>query len=398
MPFKLEIDTTYDAVRNVALALALCAWVIQPRPRRQRVVWNIACGLIALYVAWAIVTMLWAPDLVEGRRKLIAYGMGLALLILITNQIRSLKALDDLMRTLAAVGWIMIAGGLYTMVFIGYQSGERLKVFGVNENLFGLLLILMMPAVIWSVLRASGPKHAIYMGLSVVYILCTIMMIALSGSRGSSLSLILVLLAFWFWRQVRPWALIGIALVAGMLTAAPFALDTLVTRFESQEGGDLGGRLVQWQASLLLLQDHPLTGVGVGNGPKELHWYAKSLEIGDSTRRDLPSHNPLLEAGVETGLIGMLIYVSVCVAALWQFFRYRNRSYMREGPLAAYFPLVLGTAVGYLATWVKGGGLEVHTSYFVLLALLSIPAQLFPSCSQDYVFSGRRRRYSSSSS
>jgi len=131
-----------------------------------------------------------------------------------------------------------------------------------------------------------------------------------------------------------------------------------------------------WEAGLQLLEDHPLAGVGIGNGPPALVPYIAALTSDFDTRDDLPAHNPLIEVGIETGIFGMFVYASIVVVALWQFFRHCGRQYMREGALAAYFPVVFGCAAGYLVTWIKGGGMENDPTFFVLLALLIIPSQL----------------------
>lgn len=378
MPFKFGMDPIYDMIRNLALALALGSWLLQVAVHRQSIVWNRAFSLIILYMIWASVTLLWAQDLVDSRQKLVAYAMGLILLLVTYNQIRSIRELDGMMRVLAAVGWVMVIGGFYTAVFEGIQFGERLKVLGVNENMFGTLMILMLPGVIWPALRRQGASRTIHMRLSIVYTLCTIVLVALSGSRGSAIALIVVLVAFWFWKPMRPWGVVGMGVVAIMLVSAPLVLATLLSRFESGDGGELGGRAILWQASVLLIQDLPWSGVGVGNGPVQLNWYVQSLGSYQDPKRILPSHNPFLEVGVETGVLGIAIYASILASALWQFFRYRTSRHMREGALAAYFPLILGTSVGYLATWSKGGGMEVNLSYFVLLALLLVPSRLLP--------------------
>ena len=250
-------------------------------------------------------------------------------------------------------------------------------ILGLNPNLFGTILVLMLPGVIWPVLRSSGMRRRIHMALSVFFILCSLIFVALTGSRGSALALMIVLVGFWFWKPMRPWGIIGVALLAGLLLVAPFVLETLLNRVETQEGGELGGRDLLWQASFWLIGDHPWTGMGIGNGPPGLNWYIASLTSEAFVhRRDLPSHNPMLEAAVETGVPGLLIYVSVCASALFQFFRACRRPIMRRGPLAAYFPLLLGTTAGYVAAWFKNGGMEVHPTFFILLGLLLIPSQL----------------------
>jgi O-antigen ligase len=292
------------------------------------------------------------------------------------------------MYVLGLSGWIMIICGLYAALFTEFRVGERLKVLYPcsdtsdwlcapnNENNFGTILILMIAGAIWPVLRSSGFRRKLHMALSVVFILCSIALVLLTGSRASALSLLIVLIAFWFWKPVRPWGLVGLVLVAGLLAAAPFLLDTLSTRFAEEEDGELGGRDILWRASLLMLRDVPWTGVGIGNGPFELHSYISELTSYYDHRFDLPSHNPFLEAGIETGVFGMFLYASICICAMWQFLDPRCRSRIRGGAYAGYFPLILGIAAGYLASWVKTGGVENHPTFFVLMALLLIPSQL----------------------
>jgi putative inorganic carbon (HCO3(-)) transporter len=366
----------YQGAEYGALAVACFAWIVHAPYQRQPIQWNGVFFLAALYILWGSVTLLWAPDTGRGIEKLLTYGFGLVLLFLLINQINSVRAIDGIMRVLEILGWTLAILGLYAALFSGFHFGERLTAFGQNENQFGLMLIVTLPGVIWPVSRSMGPKRSLRIALSILYILCTLILVLLSASRGSTLSLAIVLFALYFWKPVRPWAIMGSILVAGMLVSTPFLLDTLNNRFEDRSEVELGGRPVLWEASWQLIQDHPLTGMGVGNGRYELHHYLASLTNSYASRDDLPSHNPLLEVGVDTGLFGMLLYASICVSAVWQFVRSRGRRFMREGPLAAYFPIVLVCAAGYLATFVKGGGIEDHPTFFLLLALLTIPSHL----------------------
>jgi O-antigen ligase len=186
-----------------------------------------------------------------------------------------------------------------------------------------------------------------------------------------------ILFAFLFSRPVRPWGFLGLGLILALLALAPFVLDTLIQRFTDGEGeGDLGGRDRLWEASLLLLRDAPWTGVGVGNGPFELHDYIAALTSAANHRRDLPSHQPFLEIGVETGLFGLLIYAGIILSAVWSFVRSRPLWRAAGGAAAAYHPIVGGVAVGYSLSWFKSGGMENHLSFFILLALMVVPGQI----------------------
>lgn len=151
----VEIGFAQDVVTNGALALAICAWMLHALSQRRPVLWNGVYFLFALYIVWASVTLLWAPDLVAGRKLLVAYCIGLILLFLIVQQVRTLAALDGIMRVLAIIGWIMLISGALAVILTGYKFGDRLQIFNINENTPVLYLVLTLPGVIWPVLRSS---------------------------------------------------------------------------------------------------------------------------------------------------------------------------------------------------------------------------------------------------
>jgi putative inorganic carbon (HCO3(-)) transporter len=372
-PSELRIDPGYQLAANGTLAAAVCSWLIYVTWRARAIQWNSTSLLIALYVAWGIGTLLWAPDLIEGRRKLIAWGVGFAILFLMSNQVRSLSAVDALMRTLRILGWLLVAASLYT-ILTDYAPGTRLKVFGINENTLGLMLIAMLPGVLWPVLRSAGVHRTLTMALSMVFILCAVGSVALSGSRAGALSLVVLLVAFLFSKSSRAWGFIGFILVLVTIATAPSVIELLLRRFQEEEGGELGGRVLLWEASLLSIRDHLWAGVGIGNGPIELHRYIASLTSAANRRVDLPSHQPFLEVTIETGLVGFIIYSAIITSALFSFLRFgRAWSASNEAP-AGYYAIVLGSSVAYATAWIKSGGVENHPSFFVLLGLLLVPS------------------------
>ena len=170
--------------------------------------------------------------------------------------------------------------------------------------------------------------------------------------------------------------MVGAVLTAGVIAASPLLLSSLENRLNEKGGTAFGGRPVLWEASLNLLKDYPFTGAGIANGRFELRRYIAQLTTAYDHRDDLPSHNPFLEVGTDTGIFGMFLYVSVCAAALWQFRRNYGRWRKSEPALAAYFPIVLSTGAGYVESWLKSGGMDAHPTFILLLALLIIPSQI----------------------
>jgi O-antigen ligase len=136
----------------------------------------------------------------------------------------------------------------------------------------------------------------------------------------------------------------------------------------------LGGRETLWIAGLQLIGKHPLTGVGIGNAG---HSIIQFLNIA-SNQTSESIHNPILLIWSETGLIGIILYlgtpISAAIAFMKQYLHYRNIDV--DHPFTLYFAFVSSYFLGYLASWVKGGGAETAFAYFFMVALLLIPSGL----------------------
>lgn len=369
------LDLVYTVAVNGAVAVAFAATILQGMGERKALFFPASLVVLTLYLGWAMVTLNWAPDLAAARRTLVAYATGAILLFVMANQIRTERALDGLMTILGILGWAMLGCGVFTLAQSGFQIGARLKVFDMNENEYGLMLLVMIPGVMWPALRRAGSARGGPLAASIVFLLTALILIALTGSRGSSLSLLLVLLAFCFSRPLRPWGALGLAICMTLLVAAPFLLGAVISRFQEGDGGALGGRDLIWTAALRLLQDQPWTGVGIGNGPGKLHNYVATLTNEFNHRSDLPAHNPFLEIGIETGFLGVLLYALACVTAVVQYIIHSSTSKLQEH-LPGYSALLLGIGVGYSMAWIKGGGGEHNPTFFMMLALLIIPCRL----------------------
>src|SRR5262249_62345636 len=81
--WPLALDTVNTVVVNAAVALALGAWLLDVGAQRRPITWSPVCLLIALYILWATMTLLWAPDLIEAKKSLVTYISGFILLLLI---------------------------------------------------------------------------------------------------------------------------------------------------------------------------------------------------------------------------------------------------------------------------------------------------------------------------
>jgi O-antigen ligase len=361
----------------VCVGLACFSWLLGMMRHHQKIVWTSTTLLMIAFLVWSIATLFWAANPALGRQCLISYIIGLVLLLLSVNTIDSPKNVNRLMITLALHGWMLMLASTITILTRGYIPSTRLKVLDMNENDMGILALLAMIGVLWQVMQPSTHHRKIKELLSWIFLLMTIGLVAVSGSRGSAVSLLITLLTFCLWKPTRLWGVRGLLVLGLAVLFVPMAFTTTLERFAAMEGDTFfGPREVLWQAAWNLIVDHPWQGVGIGNGRYELIRYLSQI-TGIAGAARAATHNPVLQVWGETGLPGIILYMGVPVSAVWLFVREYLRCRERDMQgLLPYFALLSSSFAGYMASWIKGGGMEVSITYFLMLSLLLIPVCL----------------------
>lgn len=386
LPIGLIPNTLQSNINRVLSAGAFVVWAIDTIAHHRRIVWNSTNWAMLAFLVWSMLTFIWSVDRTNSIQTIQIYILRfIFFLIAIPNLIRDKKGLQDLLKALAVIGWFLIVVSLIFTVFTGgYTPGTRLKILDSNQNTTGIVLLLAMPGVLWkSTQQSQQEKNGLRSYGGMAFILLSIILTFMSGSRGSTISLGIALLIFYFFKPTRYWAKVSLIVILLALVVAPFAFTTIIQRFQVTQGDTaLGGREAIWQAGLLLIRDHPWFGVGLGNSPYAVLPYIRnfqSLFQADPYHSDpfSPLHNPVLVILSETGLPGLLIYLSVLVTATVSFLTRFYQAYKQKNQaLLPYFALMLAVFVGYMASWIKGGGMESDYSYFLMLGLLVIPASV----------------------
>ncbi len=109
------------------------------------------------------------------------------------------------MTTLAIAGWVFVLAGIGSLLTNGYEFGSRLQVLEANENSLGGIFPVVIIGVIWLAIRSSNLKKVFWMILGVLFILLSFVLIALSGSRGSSITWVITMLVLLLWKPTRFW-------------------------------------------------------------------------------------------------------------------------------------------------------------------------------------------------
>lgn len=382
LPPGLIPPLLYSQIFLALLALSLVAWFWQALVQRRAVVVTAPVLLFALFWLWALITVLWAPDPILSRQRLVQYFIVITLLFLTVNQVNTRRRLNGLLATLALNGWVLVASGAWTLAVSGYEPDGRLRISELNENMMSTLLVLTTTGVVWQAWRApAGFKTGLTL-LSILFVIAALGLTVLSGSRGGLIAFALLLFAFALARRTRIWAVVGATVALITLIVSPLLVAPVVERFTNPVEGELGGRDVLWRAGLLYIADHPVAGAGIGNGIYAVPPYIRAISSEDHLhqRVEMPAHNPLIEVGVDTGLIGLLLYGAALVSAGWLFLRHFLAAYRRRSSSwLDYSWLVAAVSVAFLFTWIKSGGVDAHVSTFLMVALWLIPSGMQPA-------------------
>ena len=243
---------------------------------------------------------------------------------------------------------ILLAGGS-VLVLCGVEaarnilmgtSDPRLEATFTNPNLLGAFLCIALPVSV-GIASNSGFCSAARVGSGALAAgLCAALW--LSGSRGALLGCVIglgYLSAYGFTRKIKAAVardpitrrrLAPAFLAIVMLTCVP-ALSRLSKHFATSGGAHVASddqRRVAWRGAILIIREHPVTGLGIGSYPAALG--ALNLyQANPETLSGLPlipamhlhAHDLLLEFWAERGAPGLLLACGLIVATLLAAFR-----------------------------------------------------------------------------
>lgn len=217
--------------------------------------------------------------------------------------------------TLAGLGGTPLAPGLPFLEALVEE--DRLQGGVGDPNLFSLLLVVAIALAggLARVARRSTSRAGLLLAIVVL-----VLGVMATESRGGIVAVLAgIVCALLVFRGHRL-ALLGVVVALSAIpliafTAVPGALERLTT---VEEGGT--GRTDIWKVAIAVTRDNPIVGVGVGNFPVHSPRYVD--ELGPLERVDLVAeqllvvHNAYLELLVETGVVGLALFLTVVVGSL----------------------------------------------------------------------------------
>ena len=332
--------------------------------------------LLLLWGQLSLATMLAASqDLAMG--KLVEFSKTFLIALLMTAMVDSeRRARWLLIGTTLAIGFLAFRSNFGILITLGqsriYGPGGAFE----DNNDYALLLNVAAP-IAFFVARAEKDLR-----LKIVcYVLAAMMMMTVpfTLSRGGFLGLCAVMLGLALKSRHKL-----IAVAAVMLAGAiSFSLlpervlervGTIRTARETDQSAQM--RLEAWRVSWLILNDHPVFGIGPRNMLEVYDFY---LGSGSDAGGGRVAHNSFLQMAVDGGLPALFFFLGLIALSLWRLRVTRNilKTRAPDSLLIAYCHGMEIALLGYFvsANFLSRHDLELIYQVFALAASVRLMAR-----------------------
>lgn len=231
---------------------------------------------------------------------------------------------------------------------IGDTISTSIRAYGLAGQPNATARYLVISMIFFSYL-ITVQKHRFWKVLATAGAIVTSIGVFFTLSRSGILLLFIavgLIIAFNF-RNKKMWPLVIIFLIVALymwLYSGKIIniLESIVPSI--QQGTDtVGVRFSLWQAGWRMWLDHMISGVGVGNYPPLLRYYAIDLP---SHYWNLTAHNTYIMILAETGIVGLVLFISMMVISLrnYAFFKTneKNIKYLRNTWMIAFVIYSIG--------------------------------------------------------
>jgi O-antigen ligase len=411
-PWAAWMNTYYPGLLpidagQIMVGFTLGAWMLVGLAKREFAIPRSPLLIpLGLFVGWAAITMLWAPDLVFGLPEVIKW-IEIILVMLLAIDVAQRRGAQWILTGVLVTTALQVLIGIYEarirgMGPLGFQLSEGVyRAYGTFEqpNPFAGFVGMVLP--IGVVLTTYFGVRILNFGLRrlrlmqllpyvlrfTLYAAVTFLLAAglyLSFSRGAWLGTAAAIGTLIVFAPRRLWvglALGAIALIGLIVLSSAGLLPSSISERLADAGTlleirDVRGvpindanyalieRQAHWQAALNMLTEHPWTGIGFSNYQPQYEQYRLlnwPMPLGHA-------HNIYLNVAAETGLIGLGLYLLLWISVLMLTFRTIRRAHGIDRALAAG---LMGTWV-YLGTHMLVDNLYVNNTHIMIGALFGL--------------------------
>lgn len=331
---------------------------------------NVAVVFFVISLLWGVVNSF---AVASSLKQVLVHGSFILFYFVLVNVVRTKKQWLALIKVFILSAFIVAAYGL-VQNFFGVSSTDswideemfgdiKLRVYSFfdNPNVLGEFLVLTIPvavALMWNKIKEE--QRIIF----AVVLMCMVACMIFTWSRGAWLGMLIALALFLVIADQR-WMVVGIL---GLLLV-PIVLyitgnTAIIERFISignTADTSTAYRVSIWQASLNMIGDFWLSGVGIGSEAYTTIYPSYALP---GAKFALHSHNLYLQFAVETGIIGI---VSLLAVLLGYIKTVLSASVVKQIKKSDIAKILVALGVGFIGFMFQGLTDYVWYNYKILM-------------------------------
>ncbi len=315
---------------------------------------NVAVVFFVIALIWGVVNS-FAPS--SSLKQVMVHASFILFYFVVINVIRTKKQWMFLIKTFIFSAFIV---ALYGVVqnFFGVSSAEswideemfesiqqRVYSFFNNPNVLGEFLVLTIPVALALIWNKVKDMHRVLFSLILIFMLACMIF---TWSRGAWLGM-LIAVALYLLMSDKRWMFAGILLLflvpVGLYVTGNSAIIERFMSIGNTADTSTAYRVSIWQASLGMIKDFWIGGIGIGSDSYTTIYPSYALP---GARFALHSHNLYLQFLVETGLFGIVSLFCVLFGFLKTVFATSVVRKIKESDIAKIL-IALGTGfVGFM--------------------------------------------------
>jgi putative inorganic carbon (HCO3(-)) transporter len=327
---------------------------------RESFIWSRETTLIAVLWIWFTVTSMFALYPTEAWSEWRRVSKILLMVLLTIPLFQDRRRLRLLLLVIAgSIGFYGLKGGIFVVTTGGQGMvlGPPGRSFVSSNNALALALNMCLPLMFY--LALEEPRRWLRAMLFAAFLL-SILSVLFTYSRGGVLGLVVVLALLLF--KTRAKLILIPAALAGLVALYAFAPKQWVARIETiqhyEDDGSARARLLSWDVSMRLADDHPIVGGGFDafNNRETFDKYAPG-------NTDHDAHSIYFNLLGEHGYPGLFLFALLVFFLLSTLRRLRKigGKFPELAWVSNYAHMLQASIVGYLIT-----GAFLSVAYFDL--------------------------------
>ena len=329
---------------SLLIALATILGVLWNKKERM-VVLEKRTVLIGVFLAAVSVSALLAPNPMASFEKgnLADLGKILFIALLTTGLVSTRDRARWLLLVIGmSLGALAIKSAIQGVLTGGVMHGPGGAIEDNND--YGLALVMTVPLLAYLARDEKGP---FLKAVLVVMSVACVAGVLFTRSRGGVLALALMGIFWMFKLRRNAWALTLAPLALALtIVVSPPELWTRVRNLATgANDASATGRLVAWQKGMNMWDSHKVFGVGPGNFTDPAIWAATPPF--DTGVEPKVAHNTYVQILAESGIVALLIFVSMLLVTLWTLAR--TKVDPRDPWRARYADALFLSLIGFMA-------------------------------------------------